>query len=156
MSEEMYLLDNNALSHLTRLQRNSVFFFERCRLPSEILYEAEGYPDAEAFKRIEYPITAQVLTLLGKVMATVPDENTALIDLYANKGAADPLLIACALDGMLESDKLLFGPIWIIVSNDKAVRATASRVSVRSMTREEFLSQTKDSWRFSSTVGPWG
>jgi len=146
MNEEMYLLDNNALSHLSMRQRASDFFFERCHLPSEIIHEAEGYPDAASFKQIEYPTTARVLELLGTVMVTVPEDDTTLVNLYANKGAADPLLIACALDGTLESDTHLYGPIWVIVSNDKAVRATAYKLGVRSMTREEFLSRTRHHW----------
>lgn len=146
MNEEMYLLDNNALSHLSRAQRASEFFFERCHLPSEILHEAEGYPDFAAFKQIEYPTTAHVLELLSMVMATVPEEDTTLVNLYANKGAADPLLVACALDGMQETSAHLFGPSWVVVSNDNAVRAKAMEFGVDACTREDFLSRTQGEW----------
>lgn len=79
-------------------------------------------------------------------MATVPKDDTALVNLYANKGGADPLLVACALDGMQETADQLFGPNWIIVSNDKAVRAKASEFGVESFTREEFAARTQGRW----------
>jgi hypothetical protein len=146
MNEEMYLLDNNALSHLSRAQRASEFFYKRCRLPTEVLHEAAGYPEAEAFKQIEYQTTARVLKFLGAVMTTVKVGDTKLVDLYANKGAGDPLLVACALDGAQETSLQLFGPTWVIVSNDKAVRAKATELGVDSCTREEFATRTQGDW----------
>ena len=79
-------------------------------------------------------------------MGTVRKGDTALLNLYSNKGAADPMIIACALDAMREAAALLFGPNWIIVSNDNAVRAKAGELGVESCTREEFLSRTKSEW----------
>lgn len=146
MNEEMYLVDNNALSHLSPAQRASEFFHTRCRIPSEVLHEAEGYPDAEALKEVEYRTSASVLGFLWTVMATVPEDDTALVTLYANKGAADPMLVACALDGKQESASRLFGETWIIVSNDKAVRAKAAEFDIESCTREEFFSRTQGGW----------
>lgn len=145
MNEVMYLIDNNVLSHISPAQRTSVFFRTHCRIPSEVLYEADGYADA-ALKDVEYPTTANVLGFLRTVMATVSEDDTALVNLYANKGAADPLLVACALDGNQESEQFLFGPAWIIVSNDNAVRAKASEFGVESCTREEFAARTKGQW----------
>lgn len=139
MTDERYLLDNNALSHLTVAQRASEFFREYCRLPSEVIYEAKGYPDAASLKSVEYPTTPNVLKHLGMVMATVPANDTKLVNLYTNKGAADPLLIACALDGMEHAAELLWGPTWIIVSNDNAVRTKAAELGIQAITRESFL-----------------
>jgi hypothetical protein len=146
MTDEMYLLDNNVLSHLSLAQRTSSFFLERCRLPLEVLHEAESYPDAATLKLVGYPTTARVLELLRRVMATVPESDTSLVDLYANKGAADPLLIACALHAAEEAAPLLWKPAWVVVSNDKAVRAKASELSVTAYTREEFLVATQHDW----------
>lgn len=146
MNEELYLLDNNVLSHLTQEQRASAFFHERCFLPSEIIHEAEGYPDAASFKDVEYPTTANVLKHLCRVIASVPSEDTALVNLYANKGGADPMLIACALDGIEEAATLLWGPTWVVVSNDNAVRAKAAEFRVESRTREEFQARTAGEW----------
>lgn len=145
MNEEMYLIDNNVLSHLSPAQRTSEFFHTCCRIPSEVLHEADGYAD-DALKAVEYPTTASVLSFLKTVMATVPEDDTALVNLYANKGAADPLLVACALAGIQETADWLFGPAWIIVSNDKAVRTKATAFNIKSCTREEFFSRTQDGW----------
>lgn len=146
MNEEMYLIDNNALSHLSPAQRTTEFFHARCRIPSEVLHEADGYSDAEVLKEAEYPTTASVLKFLQTIMATVPEDDTSLVNLYANKGAADPILVACALDGMRETANQLFGWTWVIVSNDNAVRAKATEFCVESCTREEFFSRTQGSW----------
>jgi len=147
MNEEVYLIDNNVLSHLSSAQRASTFFRTQCRIPAEVLHEADGYADADALKAVEYPTTASVLGYLHMVMATVPEDDTALVNLYANKGAADPMLVACALDGMDDSKKGLFGPTWIIVSNDKAVRAKASEFGITSCTRDDFAARTQGNWR---------
>ena len=40
----------------------------------------------------------------------------------------------------------LFGPTWIIVSNDKAVRAKAAEFDIESSTREEFTTRTQGEW----------
>lgn len=154
MNEEMYLIDNNALSHLSLAQRASEFFHTRCRIPSEVLHEAQGYPDSDALKAVEYPTTASVLRFLRTVMSTVAEDDTALVNLYANKGAADPILVACAMDAMQESASLLFGPTWAVVSNDKAVRAKAAELGVKSLTREEFISRTQHCWDSSSQPHP--
>ncbi|XAS74087.1 hypothetical protein VUN82_09765 [Micrococcaceae bacterium Sec5.1] len=145
MNEEMYLIDNNVLSHLSPAQRASEFFRTQCRIPAEVLHEA-GHAHADAFRAVEYPTTASVLTFLQKVMATVPENDISLVNLYANKGAADPLLVACALDGIQQSETWLFGPTWIIVSNDKAVRAKGAEFGVESCTREEFATRTQGNW----------
>lgn len=146
MTDEMYLLDNNVLSHLSRAQRASTFFLERCRLPLEVLHEADGSPDIAALKQVGYATTARVLELLKDVMATVPESDTALVDLYANKGAADPLLIACALHASEEAAPLLWKPTWVVVSNDKAVRTKAAELGVTAYTREEFFATTQHDW----------
>lgn len=146
MSEVIYLLDNNVLSHLSPGQRASRFFRERCRVPSEVIYEAGGPAEAKLPKEVEYPTTVRLLGILREVMATVPAGDMTLVDLYANKGNADPLLIACALDAIREDAKLLFGPTWSIVSNDKAVRAKAGEFDIETRTREQFMDETRSEW----------
>lgn len=146
MIEEMYFIDNNVLSHLSPAQRASEFFRAQCRIPAEVLHEADGYADTDALKAVEYPTTMSVLKFLQKVMATVPEGDTTHVNLYANKGAADPLLVACALDGKKESESWLFGPAWIVVSNDKAVRAKAAEFDIESCTRDEFARRAQGKW----------
>jgi hypothetical protein len=134
-----YVIDNNTLSRLSRAQRASSFFREHCHIPTEVLHEARGLPDAAALHANEYPTTARVLRILIDVMATVPVGDTSLVDLYANKGNADPLLIACALDGKRDVDQFLFGPTWAVVSGDKAVRSKAVEFGLEVLTSDEFV-----------------
>jgi hypothetical protein len=135
-----YLIDNNALSKLTRQQRASNFFHQNCLIPTEVLHEARGYPDADQLSAVEYRTTGRVLGILGEVMATVASDDTTLVDLYGNRGNADPLLVACALDGNRDAEDGLFGWTWVIVSNDKAVRAKASSFDIKVRTSDEFAS----------------
>lgn len=142
----MYLVDNNVLSHLSPPQRASRFFHDHCRVPREVIYEAGGLAKAKLPKDVEYPTTEQVLSILCEVMATVSTNDTTLVNLYANKGNADPMLIACALDAIRSEARLLFGPTWVIVSNDNAVRMKAQEFSVETRTREEFMNETRINW----------
>ncbi|GAA1868945.1 hypothetical protein [Myceligenerans crystallogenes] len=139
-----YVVDNNTLSRLTRAQRASSFFREHCHIPSEVLHEARGLPDIATLKANEYPTTAGVLKFLIDVMASVPVGDTKLVDLYANRGNADPLLIACALDGRRADNEFLFGPTWVVVSEDKAVRAKAEEFELKVMTNDEFVAVLED------------
>lgn len=68
----IYVIDNNALSVVKREHRASDFFKQHCRIPSEVLHEAEGFPDIEELKHLEYPITRSVLAVLTEVLASVP------------------------------------------------------------------------------------
>lgn len=133
-----YVIDNNTLAQLKRSQRASKSFREKAHIPSEVLHEAQGFPDIEDLRRNEYLTTPAVLSILTEVMATVPVNDTRLVDLYANRGNADPLLIACAIDGQRGSDELLFGPTWVVVSGDKAVQAKAAEFGIEVRTNDEF------------------
>lgn len=136
---QVYVLDNNALSFLKQEHRASNFVKMHCRIPSEVLREAEGFPDIDELSRLEYPTTENVLAQLTEVMATVPVGDTSLVDLYANLGNADPLVVATALDGVRNNDSALFGISWTVVTGDKAVRAKAEEFDLRVITNQEFL-----------------
>ena len=143
MSDVMYLLDNNVLSHLSPEQRATRFFRDQCRVPSEVIHEAGGAAEAKLPKEVEYPTTVRVLSILREVMATVPAGDMALVNLYANKGNADSMLIACALDAIREDEQFLVRPTWVIVSNDKAVLAKAREFNIETRTREQFIDEVQ-------------
>lgn len=137
MSTRHYLVDNNALSRLTSAQRTSAFFREHCHVTADVLHEARGYVEPDLEQR-EVPITPQVLTRLIEVMAGVEVGDTSLVDLYANKGAADPVMIAFILEARdFENDTLLPDP-WTIVTDDKAVAAAASRFGLDAIPSSDF------------------
>lgn len=142
----MYLVDNNVLSHLSPAQRASRFFSERCRVPSEVIHEAGGPAEAALPKEVEYPVTVRLLDVLREIMSTVIPGDMSLVDLYANKGSADPLLIACALDATRDDERFLVRPTWVIVSDDKAVRRKASDFTIETRTREQFMDEARKEW----------
>lgn len=133
-----YLVDNNALSALSTSTRASKFFRAHCHIPEEVLFEARGFPDIGILEECKYETTPGVLRYLIKVMATVPVGDNSLVDLYANSGNADPFIVACALDARSHDEDKLFGPTWVIVSNDKAVRQKAVEFKIEIRSSEEF------------------
>jgi hypothetical protein len=133
-----YVVDTNTLSQLGKTRRASTFFLEHARVPSEVLHEAAQFPDIEALRAIEAPTSADALRKLLEVMATIPPDDTSLVDLYANHGGADPLIIACALQGKDQEMQFLDPQEWCVVSGDKAVRAKANEFGLRSLTNEKF------------------
>lgn len=137
---QRYVVDTNALGQLKRHRRASAYFAEHAVIPDEVLKEAGGFPDIGILRHIRYPTTSQVLGWLVKIMATVPADDTKLIDLYANKGSADPLVVACALDGQANDSAYIDAPEWIVVTGDDAVRRMAEQFGLRVLTGVEFAS----------------
>ena len=141
MSEfgQRFVIDTNALVHLGRHRRASRFFLENAVIPEEVMYEASGIPDITYLGSNVHPTTASVLHWLTTVMSTVPSEDTRLVDLYANKGNADPLVVACALDGQERDSHMLIRPEWVVVTADEAVRKKAREFELTVLSNSEFV-----------------
>jgi hypothetical protein len=84
-------------------------------------------------------MTAHALTVIQEIMSKVPIGDLKLVNLYSNKGAADPGLIACALAATVRSKDTLFRQEWLVVTDDREVRATAERFDVRWVSSSEFV-----------------
>lgn len=125
-----YLVDNNALIALKRDRVASDFFRDKCQVTTDVLFEAAEHPHFTRLKMGAYPLTPSVLEQIRAVMATVQVGDTSVIDLYGNKGTADPGLVASALDAAGASDGTLFHEEWIIVTNDKGVEHAAGQHGV--------------------------
>lgn len=61
----------------------------------------------------------------------------SLIDLYGNKGSADPGLVASALDAIAADEGALFRDDWIIVTNDAGVEDATARHGVATIKAAE-------------------
>ena len=133
-----YVVDTNALSQLRLHRRAGAFFREHALIPDEVLHEAAGFPDIDVLRKYRYPTTQSVLKWLVKVMATVPASDTKLLDLYANRGNADPIVVACALDGQQQESQYLDPADWAIVTGDDAVRDKAKEFGLEVLTNAEF------------------
>ncbi len=138
MNEDRYLLDANVLTRLTAGQRASAFVLEHCRVPSEVMYEVQGLADRTAISALELPINAKTLERLRDVMASVAPEDRSLVDLYRNKGSADPVIVAAALAAD-HGEGRLWQTEWHVVSDDHPVRATASALGVRWLSRDDLV-----------------
>lgn len=139
MTADVYVLDTNVLSRLANRQRQSPFLRAHCRIPSEVLHEVRGFPDIEQLRALNFPLDGRVLECLREVMKTVRPGDFKLIDLYSNKGNADPILVATALTGMRRAADTLFLEVWSVVSDDEAVRAKACEFGVMWLSTEAFV-----------------
>lgn len=137
MNRRRYLVDNNALSQLTSAQRTSLLFRESCQITSDVLYEARGYVEAE-LADLEVPLTPAVLNRLIEVMAALHPGDVRLINLYTGKGAADPVMVASALEAQSFEDATLFPDTWVIVTDDKAVANTARHFGLEALPSSDF------------------
>ena len=126
---DRYLVDTVTLSRMTAKQRGSAFMRSYCRIPEEILMEAQGLADIDTLKLLEYPITVTVLENVVAVMATIRPEDR-VVDLYTNKGNGDVLLFATALTEMGISSTQLFGDRWIIATDDDGLTLKAKALGI--------------------------
>lgn len=133
MNETMYLVDNNALVALKPHRIQSEFFLTRCRVTTDVLYEGDLHPARPALERVEKEITPEFLDQVRVVMNTVGVGDTGLVDLYKNKGAADPGLVAAVLEALAADDGKFFADTWEIVTNDRAVEEKATEFNITTL-----------------------
>ncbi len=139
MTPTRYLIDNNVLSKLTPKQRASELFRISCRLTSDVLFEARGYVEEE-LAELEYQVTQEVLAFLLVVMASLEPGKTDLVDLWANKGTADPVLIASLLAIRASESETLFHDIWMLVTDDQTLASTARDFEIPVLSSRDFQS----------------
>lgn len=137
MNDVLYLIDNNVLGRLTPAQRKSSFLRLECVITSDVLYEARGFSDELTGIPVK-EVTTSVVGHLRDVMAQVAPGDNSLVDLYANKGAADPVLVATALDMMDEEQQTLFPREIVLVTGDKAVVSSAQSMGIKTLSGEQF------------------
>lgn len=137
MDDVVYLVDNNALSGMTREKRSARMLRECCYVTADVVHEARGFADEISDVPVQ-PVTVAVLEKLKLVMAEVQPEDTALVDLYANKGSADPVLVATALVMVDEEAATLFPRRVRVVSSDRAVGDMTRRFGIDVTSGAEF------------------
>lgn len=134
MNRTFYLVDNNALIALTRKRVKTEFFADHCRITVDVLHEASEHRERRRLMALAEPTTSEVLEQVRVVMAAVEVGDTNLVDLYGNKGAADPGLVATVLAHAAAQDGYLLPDKWVIVTLDQAVLDAAKRHQVPTMT----------------------
>lgn len=141
---QRYVIDTNTLSQIGMRRRQSAVFLEQAVIPEEVLREAEGFPDVAALRELLQPVSSRTLYWLERVMSTVPERDVRLVDLYANRGNADPFVVASALELQEQDSQFLDAPEWLIVTGDQAVRDKAEEFGLRVVTNTEFASLIDD------------
>ena len=143
--EIRYLVDNNVLNALRRDQIHSEFFRDYCQVTADVLWEAREHSERAALALHSRPHTTGFLMRMRDVMETLEAGDTRLIDLYGNKGAADPGLIASILEAADDDANKLLSDSWILVTNDQAVAGKAAEFAVAVITPIEFAKLIDDS-----------
>jgi hypothetical protein len=138
VTENRYLLDNNALIQLSAAERSASLIRTHCRIPSEVLWEARGLPDHQDLQALDYPMTPAVAAWLKIVMTAIRTDSINVINLYRNKGNGDPILVAVALDARDASEQTLLPETWHIVTNDLGLTELAAGFEVPTLRPEEF------------------
>ncbi|CAN5175838.1 hypothetical protein BH11ACT3_BH11ACT3_02040 [soil metagenome] len=131
MSDASYLVDNNALNTLTRRRVETKFFAAHCRITSDVLWEARGRAEQAELSNVTLAVEPAVFTELRRVMGTVAVGDVRLVDLFRNKGSADPGLIATILLSDEAEDGMLLRTNWILVTDDGAVAEKAAALGVK-------------------------
>ena len=126
-----YLVHNNALIALKRDFVAGTFFRARCQVTTDVRRDANEHPNYGQLKAGAYPLTPAILKNILTVMSNVEIGDTSLVDLYGNKGTADPGLIASALDVIAAGEDALFSDVWVVVTNDSGVEQAAIRHGVQ-------------------------
>lgn len=122
MTEVQYLIDTNALLALGLHRRESSTFRTRCHVTADVAHEAgRRWPESAP----QIAVTHQILARMTEVLATLVPGESDLLDLYANKGRADPVLVATALVMQERSGQTLFPEQWAIATSDLGVRGCA-------------------------------
>lgn len=139
MTTQIYVLDTNIISRLSKDELSAPFLFEYCRIPSEVIYETRLHPNIEHLKTIQHPTTIESLHAVAEIMSTLDPKDRRLVDLFDNKGGADPFLIAAAIVEQRNSESQLFpAEQWTVVTNDRAVAETAAKFNVPTISRDQF------------------
>ena len=143
--ETRYLIDNNVLNALRRDHIRTDFFRDYCQVTMDILWEAREHVEQAALARLSRPHTPGFLMRVRDVMETLEAGDTRLIDLYGNKGAADPGLIASILEADDDDANKLLSDSWILVTNDQAVAVKAAEFDISVITPMELAILIDDS-----------
>lgn len=141
MNETKYLVDNNALVALKRNRIRSEFFLSYCRVTADVLVEANQHPERAALIAVADEPTSEFLEQVRAVMRTVGVGDTRLVDLYKNKGTADPGLVASVLAAMAADDGMFFYDTWVLVTNDHAVAEKAAEFCIVTIKPEELAAR---------------
>lgn len=149
MNETYYLIDNNALLEIGRTRRETTFFSKHCRVTDDVAREAG--PRAKSLPP-PLKMTPRSLLHLVNIMSTLAPGDKDLVDLFRNKGAADPGLVATALSFRDEDEASLLPDTWVIVSRDKAVLRLAQHYELPCM-KPDTLSDIIDSAHEGTTMG---
>lgn len=136
MMDRKYLVDNNALVSIGTKRRKTAFFREHCLVTEDVAHEARFRARSLHADQI-VRVTPAILGQVRMIMKTVVPGDMRLLNLYGNKGTADPVLVATAVVLQREESEALVGDTLLIVTRDDAVTEKAKEFGIETATPDE-------------------
>jgi hypothetical protein len=130
MNDDRYLVDNNALMEIKAQRIRSKFFRAWCSVTADVAWEAGDHSARETIESVVIDPSPELLLKIRDVMRAEQIGDTGLVDLYRNRGAADPGIVAAALLLTSQGAGQLLPDSWTVVTNDVAVRSRAEQLGV--------------------------
>ena len=146
MMDHTYLVDSNALVSIGTRRWQTAFFQSRCLITEDVAYEVlhrARYLPADVI----VPMTPAILGQIPEMMRTITAGDTRLLDLYGNKGAADPVLVATAVVLQAEQSQYLDGDTVVVVTRDSAVSEKAVEFGIKTALPDELAALIDDAER---------
>lgn len=140
MMERRYLVDNNALVAIGTRRWKTAFFRERCLVTADVAHEARYRLRSLPADVVIVPVTPAILGQVTLIMKAAVPGDTRLLDLYGNKGAADPILVATAAVLQAEESQSLIGDTVVIATRDAAVSETAKEFGIETVSPDALAS----------------
>lgn len=136
MMDYKYLVDNNALIAIGTTRWRTAFFRQQCLITEDVAHEAR-YRARSLPTDVIVPVTPAILGQVPRIMRTVVPGDTRLLDLYGNKGAADPVLVATAFVLQSQESQSLVGDTLVVVTRDDAVTEKAKEFGIETALPDE-------------------
>lgn len=130
MIDTTFLVDNNALTALTTRRIESDFFRTHCVITPDVLWEASGRKEQAALESSLVEMDAGSFALLRDVMSTLAIGDVELVNLFRNKGSADPMLVAVILQARHRQEGMLLSTDWVLVTDDKPLLRKAREFDI--------------------------
>lgn len=113
------------------------FFREHCLITEDVAHEARYRARSLPTDLVVLPVTPAILVQVQQIMKTVMPADIRLLDLYGNKGAADPVLVATAVVLQAEESQSLVGDTLVVVTRDDAVSEKAKEFGIETALPDE-------------------
>jgi len=136
--ENYFLIDTVTATKIDRSLLNLPFLFNHCKVTEENIYELRDSDNIDLLSRFIWKTNTEILSVLPAVWAKIENDDK-IFNLYHNKGNGDIMMLAALLYDREQSKSKLIVDNWVIVTDDKGLANTASKLAFNVIGSEEFI-----------------